>query len=88
MEMCDPFGWHTIDGVLLEEIRTKLRNFESMTWGEILGRNNHLVDCSSLCKEARDRLEALALDDWEQLLSLRLTGAGRVWGMLEPNVVT
>lgn len=88
LEMCDPFGWHEINAELLAEIRQKLRDFESMKWSEILGRNNHLVDRSDLCKEARDRLEALGLDDLDQLLSLRLTGAGRVWGMLEHNVVT
>lgn len=87
MEMCDPFGWHQVDGESLLEIREKLRCFESMTFGEILGRNNHLVGVSSLCKRAQDRLEELRLDDIDELLSLHLTGLKRVWGILEHNVV-
>ena len=88
MEMCDPFGWHTIDSTLLLEIRGKLRNFESMTWGTIIGANSHQVPTESLCKEARDRLAALHLDELEELFSLRLSGKERVWGVLEHNVLT
>jgi hypothetical protein len=87
MEMCDPFGWHALDAPLLAEVREKLRYFESMTLSEILGRNNHLVPVSQLCKDARDRLAQLRLDDLEELLSLHLTGIKRVWGILEHNVV-
>jgi hypothetical protein len=88
MEMCDPFGWHKIDGELLLEIHEKLRSFESMTLGEILGRNNHCVEVSQLCKRAKDRLAEMHLDDNDELLSLHLTGLRRVWGILEHNVVT
>jgi hypothetical protein len=59
-----------------------------MTLGEILGRNNHRVSVEILCKEARDRLSELKLDDVDELLSLRLTGAQRIWGILEHNVVS
>lgn len=88
MEMCDPFGWHQLDGVLLLEIRAKLRDFESMTWGEIIGRDSHAVAVSSLCKAARDRLATLRLDDLEELFSLRLSAKERVWGVLEHNILT
>lgn len=88
MEMCDPFGWHLIDGKLLLEIRDKLRNFESMTWGEIMGRESHLVPTKSLCKKAIERLAELNLDELEELFSLRLSGRERVWGVLEHNVLT
>jgi hypothetical protein len=87
MEMCDPFGWHQVDGTLLLGIREKLRNFETMTLGQILGRNHHMVSVGSLCRDARDRLEALHLDDVEELLSLRLTGIERIWGVLEHNII-
>jgi hypothetical protein len=90
MEMVDPFGWHVVDAATLHEIRDKLRSFESMFLGELIGpkKNSHMVQVSQLCKDAQDRLAALHLDDLEQLLSLRLTGAKRVWGVLEHNVVT
>jgi hypothetical protein len=88
MEMCDPFGWHAINSALLLEIRGKLGNFESMTWGAIIGPNNHQVSTELLCKAARHRLAALRLDDLEELFSLRLSGRERIWGVLEHNVLT
>jgi len=90
MEMVDPFGWHVLDATTLTEIREKLKNFESMFLGDLYGpkKKSHMVDVNQLSKDARDRLAALRLDDVEQLLSLRLTGAKRIWGILEHNVVT
>ncbi len=88
MEMCDPFGWHQLDGALLLEIREKLKSFESMSWGEIIGPNSHQVAVSLLCKAARDRLSELRLDDLDELFSLRLSAKERVWGVLEHNVLT
>jgi len=85
--MVDPFGWHEIERVKLDEIRNKLANFESMTWGEILGRNSHLIPVGDICKGARDRLEALKQDDIDELLSLRLSGKQRIWGILEEQAL-
>ena len=89
MEMIDPFGWHLLDKATLHEIREKLKNFETMYLGDIFGpkKQSHMVDVSQLCKEAKDRLSDLRLDEFEQLLSLRLTGKKRVWGILEHNVI-
>jgi len=87
MEMCDPFGWHAIDAITLHDIRGKLRSFESMTWSEIIGAKSHPVARNLLCKEARDRLDELRLDDLEELFSLRLSGKERVWGVLEHNIL-
>jgi hypothetical protein len=87
LEMCDPFGWHEIDGTSLRDIHKKLSDFETMTLGEIIGSRNHPISVEALCKEARDRLTALRLDDVDELLSLRLKGAERVWGILEHNIV-
>lgn len=83
LEMCDPFGWHVLDRAKLEEILGKLREFEKLTWNEILVVNkkrNHAVAVSELCKDARDRLRELNLDDYDELVSLRLSGVERVWG--------
>ena len=74
MEMVDPFGWHTMTADQIHEIRTKLSNFETMTWGEIFGRNNHPIQVESICNEARDRLRDIGLDDLDELFSLRLGG--------------
>lgn len=88
--MCDPFGWHILDQIKLNLIRERLTHFERMTWGEILveaGKRNHFIPVSKLCKPARDRLQELKQDDIDQLLSLGLTGKGRILGILENGIL-
>ena len=89
MELRDPFGWHVLDAATLHEIRERLRNFESMTLAEFIGpkKPSHMITVDKLCKDARDRLTALHLDDYEELVSLRVTGAKRIWGIVEHNVI-
>jgi hypothetical protein len=82
VELDGPFGWQDLEkDALLAEVLPKIQSFETMTWGDILGRNSHAVKVGSLCKEARKRLQVRKLDDVEQLVSLRLTGIKRVWGI-------
>lgn len=88
MEMCDPFGWHKVDAALIRELLQKLKSFESMTWGDILGRRHHLISTDDLCTDAKKRLAALNLDDLEQLVSLAIGGTERIWGVLEHNILT
>ncbi|MBA3975326.1 MAG: hypothetical protein C0504_14060 [Candidatus Solibacter sp.] len=89
MEMVEPFGWHVVDGEKLRDIQTKLGNFESMTWGEILnGSQHHLVPMDRLCSKAWARLNELGQNDLESLLSIRLSGKERVWGILAEGVCT
>ncbi len=60
-----------------------------MTWAELLGgKQNHNVSVSDLCKAARQRLEEIGQDDIDELLSLRLSGKERVWGILSEGVCT
>ena len=90
MEMRDPYGWHHLDAEMMHYIRDKMRHFEALTWNEILVRDNkhnHRVEVWKLCKDARDRLTELKLEDLEELVSLRLGGRERIWGMLEHNVL-
>lgn len=70
-------------GHLWEDIFPKLKNYETMTWGEIYRDRdrNHPVGVLGLIKEAQDRLVALKLDDNEELFRFRLSGTGRVWGI-------
>lgn len=88
LEMCDPFGWHEIDTETLTVIRDRLRNFESMNLIDFFGpkKKSHMVPVDQLCKEARDRLTELHLDDLEELASLRVMWSKRVWAQLEHNV--
>ncbi len=77
-----PFGWSIIDGSFLwDDIIPKLQNFESMNWGSILGGNNHEVPVSGISREAQRELIRLRLDDIERIVSLRLTGTQRIWGI-------
>jgi len=72
-------------------IYSKLRNFETITWQEILnasggrsrGNNNHKIPINELVPKARKRLKDLKLDNISHLFSLRLTGEIRIWGILD-----
>ncbi len=91
MEWVDPYGWHALGAKGIRYVYMKLCCFEKMTWHEILvaaRKQNHLVDTKDLSKDAQERLERLGQSDLEQLLSLRLGGTERVWGVLERGVVT
>jgi hypothetical protein len=83
LEMCDPYGWHEIEEGKLIEIHSKLRELEALTWNDILVIRkhwNHRILRGDICKDARDRLKELRLDDLEELISFRLSGGERVWG--------
>jgi hypothetical protein len=61
-----------------------------MTWREILfdgARSHHQPGVWQLCKEARERLEAIGYGDLQRIVSLRLSGAERVWGVMEEGVL-
>jgi hypothetical protein len=82
--MVDPFGWQAIGREKLADVRAKLAAFESMTWNEILidrKKQNHSIEIWQLCKEAQDRLSELGLADVERIISLRLSGLERIWGL-------
>jgi hypothetical protein len=88
LETKDPYGWHTIDMKTFEHIQERLKNFESMTWSDILldgKKQNHSVAVDRLCKQAKDRLEELRLFPVEKLVSLRLSARGRIWGIPDPK---
>jgi hypothetical protein len=82
--MLQPFGWQDLDAGKVNEVRTKLAQLESMTWNEILvagKKQNHSVAVWKLSNEAQNRLAFIGLGDTEELVSLRLSGRERVWGL-------
>ncbi len=91
LEIAEPFGgWHELEGSKLLFIREKLANFESMTWNEILIHariQNHTVGVDQLTSNARQRLVELRLDDIDGLVSLRLSGKERIYGILNGSVL-
>ncbi len=87
LDMDGPFGWNNLDKpTLLTSILPKLKGFESQTWPETLGRNSHEVSVASLCRDAQRRLDSIGQSDIEQLVSLRLTGKQRIWGIRQDGV--
>lgn len=90
MELVDPFGWSSLERRKIIEIREKLGHFEARTWHEILiesKKQNHSVPISDLSSDARQRLQDLQLDDVDSLISLRLAGKQRIWGILDNAVL-
>lgn len=82
IDLSGPFGWGGVDRkLLLGEILPKFKSFESMKWREILGHNSHEIRIVDLSRAAQRRLEELKILDIEQLISLRLSGRKRVWGI-------
>jgi hypothetical protein len=86
----DPYGWHVLTIDDARTIHQKLLHLESMTWQEILvkGRKHyHLIEKTQLCSSAQAHLEEMAIDDIDELLSLRLSGTERIWGILDRGIV-
>jgi len=80
-----PFGWHVTDTKLVfDEVVPKLKGFETMTWAQVDGPSgSHFIDHDDLCNEAQARLKALKREGVEQMFSLRVTGAKRIYGIRE-----
>lgn len=69
-------------GAELHKIRERLASFESMTWVQImLKTKSHSIPVSSVCGDARKRLEDLKLDDVEYIFSFRIGKKERLWGI-------
>jgi hypothetical protein len=86
------WGWQNLTPETWQNILEKLKNFESMTWGEIESGDQNdsshevlLKDCPNT--NVRKRLEELKLDDIDSLFSLRLSGKERIYGILEGSVL-
>jgi len=87
IDLDGPWSWKKIElNYFFSNILPKIQGFESMNWNEILGRNSHEVRVDQIGKKAQKRLVDLNLDDFEKLVSLRLTGKQRVWGIKINNV--
>ena len=80
-------GWQHLGQEDTDELLTRFRRWEAMTWSQILaeaGRTrNHFIDVSQCCPDAQARLGFLGLDDQEQLMSLSVNSRARVIGILD-----
>jgi hypothetical protein len=89
LDMDGPFGWSGLDGHGLKEIRAKLADYESLTWREIRvaqADRNHLISIQKMSPEAQRRLRRI-LPDVDELFSLRLSGKGRIFGIIQERGV-
>ena len=77
-----PWGWnHITCPDFLRNIWDKMRNFETMTWVEILGRDHHQIPVTNIIRQAQKRLEELGHDDAETLVFFHITGRQRIWAI-------
>jgi len=85
------WGCKEIDKITLwKDIHAKLSEFEKKTWKEILVKErtkNHLISVADICKEAQKRLKDIRQDDVDELVSLRLSGKKRIWGIKDRNIL-
>ena len=61
-----------------------------MTWREIFvdaRKQNHFMGVWTICPDARKRLEDLGYGDLKKIVSLRLSGKERIWGVMEEGVL-
>lgn len=90
LQMIDPWGWHDLEKTKTEEIKKKLAEFEEKDWNTILvkeKRRNHRIPVNNLCKGAQGRLAEIGQDDVDYVVSLRLSGQERVFGILNMGVL-
>lgn len=79
---------------LYTSVICKLKDFEGMTWNEILkasgakahGNNSHYENVAELIPEAQKRWKELKLEEYDQAFSLRLTNLHRLYGILQDGV--
>lgn len=91
LETVSRWGWYEVPSAIILEVHQKLSDFESMTWGEILvaaKKQNHSIPVEEICKDARRRLDEIGYGDLESLISLRLEGRRRVWGVMNNGALT
>lgn len=77
----------------IKDVLSKLKSIESRTWADILsdgkgrgkGSKNHPIEITQLTKEAQSRLREINIYH-EELYSVRLQGAERIWGVVQSGV--
>ena len=84
-----PWGTCRFDPALdLWDVLSKLKNYESMKWSEILlnKKRDHSVEVGKLISDAQKRLEERNLGEFEELFRFRLTGEQRLWGIRDGRI--
>ena len=87
MDRGGPFSFEGVKAKVWKRILEKLRQWDSMTWGEIEGPENHAISVEQLSPQARNRLMEINQDDIDEVFSLRLTGRERLIGIRDRHVL-
>jgi hypothetical protein len=85
LRVAEPHGWRVLSREQMLTVIDRLKSFESMSWKEIEGRQNHWIQGSELIRSAQNCLE----EDWQgadQVFSLRIDGATRIFGIIDQQV--
>jgi hypothetical protein len=89
MQLMDPYSWRKLPPDKIEYLHKKLSEFEQRTWNEIFvddKRRNHPLPVLELkCPLARKWM-AEHMPGEDQLWTLRLSGAERIWGIFREGV--
>jgi hypothetical protein len=80
-------GWSQLTDikVLYGQVVYRMKNFESMSWQEILNTGSHPIQVSEISREAQKRLEYLNIHE-DVLFSFRITQTKRMWGIREGSM--
>lgn len=85
MDFDGPWCWKKMDLDAMHRVHKRLAEFERMTFKEIEGKKNHEIPVERLGRQAQARLLELGIEEYDEVLSLRVTQAERVWGLKAPN---
>lgn len=82
-----PWCWTCLKDEELIGVLERLKAFETMPWGQILGDKHHLLCWESLSTKAQKRLQEIGrADEADNLCSLRISGQPRVIGILDRHI--
>lgn len=89
------WGWDKLKAHEWKAVLAALVSFEKMTWAKLKetaggrnhGTNHHSLTTGAFCKDAKDRLVELKLDEYDELFSLRLTNRLRLYGIRDGRVL-
>ncbi len=89
LDLQGPYGFEILKADDALELAQRLGSTELRTWNEIFASdkaNNHPNQVERFSKEAKKRLRELKRDDFDELHSIRLSGKGRLYGVLREGV--
>jgi hypothetical protein len=77
------WGWAKLLADEAEPLHKELSVYEGQTLHTLVkGQKIKDIPAANMCREARDRLVLLGLEEYDTLWELRLNGKRRVWGVI------